>query len=279
MNVIIKAFLDSIKKDGILKWLQENLKVFAAIGTVILAILTAGGKFALYLLEYGKTTYWGLSAQAITTITDNVWMEFILSLLVGLVLSLVSYSPSLIKKYYKNKYKAILIFLPIVVAVVLFLLAFLSTTLREVFWESWQLHPVVPISVYVLLSLAIAGILLSPGYIRLILVRIVKKCKKKKEKPIKEPSWGGILVYFAVCFIVLLGSFFASGYVPAKLQKTFHLIDTYAIIYESSDKYYLAQYTINPDDTLVIDLQHQKVTDKSGTIEYEVRTFARVEKK
>ncbi|MDR1409217.1 MAG: hypothetical protein LBJ12_02880 [Oscillospiraceae bacterium] len=100
----------------------------------------------------------------------------------------------------------------------------------------------------------------------------------RRRKNEREKSCSVKLKLVVIIFAPLFMSFFGT-YCSESRQHKFRIVnENYAIIYESSDKYYLAQCQISPDEKLTIDLQHQMVMDKSGELNYVVYTFKSIEK-
>lgn len=259
-----KGIITSIL-DKYLEGVKEYAGILTLLITVGATILGALIRFGIYSYYYGFVFYWKLPKEVINIDSNNTFYNiafyFVISLFI-IVLNSVFYRLfSALYKRRKKVYDAVLI-IYIALPIICIVTALISIKLGTII--AW--------------FIAILTICVCPGYIlcdgKMLFQKIQKIFKKNKEKEdekkysLREQVWQCLVIIsvLAVLDVVLL---FGTGYLSAKSTTSFRVVEengnSSAIIYETSDAYYISPCLLENGTIVNIDKGNKTVIGKENT--------------
>lgn len=256
---IITSILD--KYLGEIKEYAGILTLLITVGATILGALI---RFGIYSYYYGFVFYWNLPKEVINIDSNNTFYNiafyFVISLFI-IVLNSVFYRLfSALYKRSKKVYDAVLI-IYIALPIICIIAALISLKIGTII--AW--------------FIAVLTICVCPGYIfcdgKMFFQKIRKKLKKNKEKDdeknysLKEQVWQCLVILsvLAVLDVVLL---LGTGYLSAKSITSFRVVEensnSSAIIYETSDAYYISPCILENGTIVNIDKGNKTIIGKEN---------------
>lgn len=249
--------IDIIKRA--IRFINENIKAFTWISTVLVAIFTAVLKFSQYAFEAGKVKWLKIDPAAIE-INSNTLYGMLLSIVLGVLLLLITLIPFIVHKTeFKNLFiKALAqigVFLGFGIAISVMCnvteLLDLSNKNNYIVWF---------VAVFITYVLFFA-----PSLIFGIAFR-----KKRKKTVPKEQSFKAAIVFLVLWVVFSFGYTYAMGILSVCKQTEYRVTqDGYAVVYENNQMYYLSKYEIE-EGKIICDHTKQKAIKKQDNIEFNV---------
>ena len=108
--------------NGVIKYIEGNLKAITWLATIAVAIMAAGLKFIWYALDAGKLSYWKIDYSAIGNMNENTLYNIFLTLSFSAVVIFFMLMPYTVLKLKWSRKKKIICFVVLyfVVALVFF---------------------------------------------------------------------------------------------------------------------------------------------------------------
>lgn len=238
-----------------IKYLNSNIGAVTWISTVAIAVIATWLKFMWYVFQRGKLFYWNIDSSAISIIDDITLYSIFLMFVFGVLVIGVMLIPLIIVK---SKIK---VWWKIIDFFVLFLafsaIVFNVTGMYSLIEQNGSAGIIASVIV-----LTIAFIcFFSPS----VSVGMVITPSQKHKKRDKSTSIQTVIFCGVVWLIIMAGYIGYVGYDSAKKQTDFRITgDGYAIIYETNDYFYLAEY--DKENRCVIKGHH--IIAKKENIEY-----------
>ena len=246
-----KGIITSIL-DKYLGGIKEYAGILTLLITVGATILGALIRFGIYSYYYGFIFYWNLPKEVINIDSNNTFYNiafyFVISLFIIVLNSIFYRLFSALYKRSEKLYNAVLI-IYIALPIICIITALISIKVGTII--AW--------------AVAILTICVCPGYIfcdgKMLFQKIRKKFKKNKEKEdektysLKEQAWQCLVIIsvLAVLEVILL---FGTGYLSANSTTSFRVVEengnSSAIIYETSDAYYISPCVL--EDGTIVDI-------------------------
>ncbi len=238
-----------------IKYLNSNIGAVTWISTVAIAVIATWLKFMWYVFQRGKLFYWNIDSTAISIIDDITLYSIFLMFVFGVLIIGVMLIPLIIVK---SKMK---VWWKIIDFIVLFLafsaIVFNVTGMYSLIEQNGSAGIVASAIVLIIAFMCFFSPSLSVG--------MLITPSKKTEKGAKRTSIQGVIFCGVLWMIIMTGYIGYVGYDSAKKQTDFRMTsDGYAIIYETNDYYYLAEY--DKENRCVIK-GHQIIVKKEN-IEY-----------
>lgn len=258
------------KIERYLTFIQKNAGGLTLIATAGVAIGSVLIKLVFYLIEYGKTKYFGVPSSLIDVSGDSVFYDFLVKGIFALFMVLINYIPfsvwnSQTRIWGKLRKTMIMLIIPNV----FWLPAVLKDTAGGINYSLEE------ICMFVFLSALAGGMIFSPGVIWAVMLKRQKQKieKKKKKKTSFSKKITASLVVISVVLVVESGFLIFSGYNAASNQNQFKIITkddfSYAVIYENSEKYIITECVIDNGKIAFTDRNTQQEIEKEG-VEYTI---------
>ncbi len=242
-------------KDMLVEWigkLNKNIGAVTWISTVVVAVIATLLKFMWYVFQRGKLLFWNIDATAISIIDDVTLYSIFLMFILGLVIAGIMLLPLNI---IMSKRKIWRIWVEIGLLFITFSAIMLITTgMYSVVEEYGSVGMLAVVIVLVIFFMCF----FAPSWA--IAISLVQSQGNDKTSSAKGLLFCGIL-----WLVTMTGYIAYLGYDSASSQKDFRTIDEgYAIIYETREYYYLAEYD---EQNRIVDKGHQKIIKKEN-VEY-----------
>ena len=231
---------------------EKNLGAITWISTAFTAVSVALLKFFKFVSESGKLAYWKISPSAINVATDNILYDIIVSAVFAIVILALFLIPYFIAKSKIKKWVKVLLFGSIVVGLstIFFFGSNAVGIMRNSFW--------VGLCAFLIADLLFLAMFFLPSVAFLIATRP----QKSQTKPMTKK---GAVILLMVLIAVNIMYFYFAGYYTAATTTEYRITtDGYAIVYETDDLYYLAEYDAENESILK---GNQKIVEKTG-VEY-----------
>lgn len=234
----------------------NSVKDYAGILTLIITtcatFLSALIRFGIYMFRYGQVIYWDLPTETINIESKNTFYNLAIYFIISLFI--IAVNGFFYKKFSKLNGKWHL-----VITIICFILCFFTTHI------AYKYKPL-------LWCVTIIAIFVFPAFIFLEgkqILDIIEKRRKKSGKTysLNEQIWQCVII-FSVTAILELALLFGSGCLSAASVSEFRVIekdDSYnAIIYETSDSYYISPCEIKDDKITNIDKNSKTMIAKEN---------------
>lgn len=228
---------------------EKNLGTVTWLSTAFTAISVALLKFFKFVSESGKLAYWKISPSVINVTADNILYDIIVTAVFAVVILALFLIPYFIGKSKIKKRVKFLLFGSLVVGLsTLFLFGSNAIgIMRNSFW--------VGLWAFVIADLLFLAIFFLPS----VVFHIATRPQKSQAKPMTKKGVVGLLVVLVAINILY---FYFAGYYAALAATEYRITtDGYAIIYETDDQYYLAEF--DAENKSIIK-ENQKVIEKTG---------------
>lgn len=258
----------------VVKHVQKYSAAFTFLISFIGVIVSKIISFSLYLIEYGKTYYYGISKSLIDVSKENIFYDVLVKCAFALLIILLNIFLFFIwkgndKTIKKIGYSLLLILIPdlIIVSIISF----------EVFHGAK--HSISEIILCFIIYFFIGVVLFWEGiYIGISEYRMLKQkneTKASKSPKNQETSFKYIkisVVLFVMTVIVPIINFVYLGYNTARTQNEFKIIYSegkpdYAVIYENPNKYVITQCKIEEEYICFTNLNIKQEIERNG-VEY-----------
>ena len=103
--------------NGVIKYIEGNLKAITWLATIAVAIMAAGLKFIWYALDAGKLSYWKIDYSAIGNMNENTLYNIFLTLSFSAVVIFFMLMPYTVLKLKWRRKKKIIYFVVLYIGV------------------------------------------------------------------------------------------------------------------------------------------------------------------
>ena len=225
---------------------EKNLGAITWLTTLCTTLAVAYLKLIKYVSECGKLAYWNLPFSIIDVSSDNVVYDIIMSVVFASVMAAFLLIPFLIvKSKLKPLYKVVInCLLAVIISASLFLS---GNTQNIVLTNGWP-----GVLAFIITDILFLVIFFIPSLLIWVSTLPPKHSNAAAKKTIVP-----LLVFFLIFSTMF---FYFSNHWSAKNETRYRIThDGYAIVYETSDYYYLARYDT---ENKTIDKNVQKVIAK-----------------
>ena len=237
------------------EYLSKHIGAVTWISTVFVAVVAVALRFAWYVYQRGRLSFWKIDASSVSIVDGATLYNVVLLLALSIIVIIIMSIPALI---FKSKMR-------VCIKIVLLLLLFIVFSVFV--FCSVEMYPIVAgtgmsgVVAIVISMLILFTIFFAPSVVVAI---VITPPKKHRLRDIKE-SVMELLVIALIWSLVMTVYTYWIGYDSARKQTGFRITSTgYAIIYETNDYYYLAEYDkINEK----VNKDHQVIVEKKN-VEY-----------
>ena len=246
--------------------LNSNIGVITWLSTISVAVVATALKFLHYIFYKGYMSYWGIKIKEVSSANFSSLYDAIFMFMLCLILMLIVFFLTAVLLY---NFPRILKIFSCLTAYIFFSFIFIIMTDLWILVENRETRGIV---LFLIISALLLFFCVQLSRILYTLFFLVKskpnskfKSKTKSKSKIKIESKYVKPFLVAVTAILMVVSLYALGHDIADYQSKYRITsDGYAIIYETEDNYYLAEYD---EKTNKIVKEHQKIIDKEN-VEY-----------
>ena len=213
--------------------LNKNLGAVTWISTVAIAVVATWAKFMWYVYQRGKLFYWGINPTAISIVDDiTLYNIFLLFIFGGVIIGMMLIPLVIIKSKMKIIRKIVTI---IAVFLAFSSFMFISTGMKSLV-EQNGVGGMVSAGIVLLIAFLC---FFSPSWA----IAFTMPRQKDSSTSTHKSSIIELMFILGVCLTLMTAYSGWIGYNSEKEKKEFRITgESYAILYETNDYYYLAEY-------------------------------------